>query len=66
MKLKSLAVVVQTDNDEVYQVALTKEELLSIESLIKIIQDGSIKILPHKLDGIILTNGQSAIPPRLP
>lgn len=66
MKLKSLAVVVQTDNDEVYQVALTKEELLSIESLIKIIQDGSIKILPHKLDGIILTNGQSPIPTRLP
>lgn len=52
MKLKTLAIVVQTEDDEIYQVALTKEELMTIENLIFLMQGKSIKILPHKLDGI--------------
>lgn len=52
MKLKTLAVIIQTQDDEIYQVALTKEELMTVESLIFTMQGQSIKILPHKLDGI--------------
>jgi len=52
MKLKTLAIIVKTEDDEIYQVGLTKEELAAIENLIFLMHGKSIKILPHKLDGI--------------
>jgi len=52
MKLKTLAIIVQTEDDEIYQVALTKQEMMNVESLIFAMQGETIKILPHKLDGI--------------
>lgn len=54
MKVKLLAVIIQTDTGDVYQVALSEDDTKIIHNLITNMHGGSIKALPNKLNSITL------------
>ena len=54
MKIKNLAVIVTTDEDKAYQVALTDEKIESLISDLRNLyfSDGVIKIIDNELSGL--------------
>jgi len=55
MILKKTAVIIETDDGNVYQVALTNDETTIIENIINGLHNGEIEIMPDILYGITLT-----------
>ena len=58
MIAKTLAVIIQTEDDEYYQVALTTEMAAALFTDLKQLyfSDGTVKVLPQKIEGIKLVS----------
>ena len=57
MKIKTLAVIIQTNNDEVYQVALDNKMLEHLANhLTNYFKEGGIIKITNKLEGITINN----------
>lgn len=54
MKTKSLAILIQADNDMVYQVALAKDHELYVLDLLSQLHNGTIKLVEEPLEGVRL------------
>lgn len=52
MKTKSIGILIQADDDLVYQVALTKNQEQWVLSLLTQLHNGSIKLLEEPLEGV--------------
>lgn len=55
MKTKSLAILIQADNDIVYQVALTKDHELYVLDLLSQLHGGRVKIFEKPVESVVLT-----------
>jgi hypothetical protein len=55
MKTKSLGIIIQADNDLVYQVALTKDQEEWVLSLLTQLHNGSIKLIEEPIEGVKIT-----------
>jgi len=55
MKTKKLAVLIQADNDKIYQVALTKDQQDWVLSLLIQLHNGTVRCLEQELEGVTLT-----------
>jgi hypothetical protein len=65
MIAKTLAVIIQTEDDEYYQVALTTEMAAALFTDLKNLyfSDNTVKVLPQKIEGIKLVGIPKIIDP---
>jgi len=52
MKTKSIGIIIQADDDQVYQVALTKDQEQWVLSLLTQLHNGKIKLIEEPLEGV--------------
>lgn len=55
MKTKSLGIIIQADDNQVYQVALTKDQEEWVLSLLTQLHNGKVKLLEQPLEGVRIT-----------
>lgn len=55
MKTKSLSILIQVDDDQVYQVALAKDHEAYVLDLLLQLHNGKIKLLEQPLEGVKIT-----------
>lgn len=54
MKTKNLTILIQADDDQIYQVALTKDEAPYVLSLLEQLHNGKIRVLEQPLEGVLI------------
>lgn len=65
MKTKSLTILIQADDDQVYQVALAKDHEAYVLNLLAQLHNGKVRLLEQPLEGIKINVGMTNDIPRV-
>jgi hypothetical protein len=55
MKTKRLSILIEAENNKVYQVALTEDDSHYVLSLLEQLHNGKIRVLEQELEGVRIT-----------